>query len=251
MEQIVKVCVIIAIVIIVAAVLCYLANKAYFKFLRHDKPTSYFKDLKWRNTDSILIGQGKVFKYLYPKKFQQKVYMCMTYRRSLDMDYAALKTYFSHVKPNGTVKIFADYGDYKKNLKLRTPADYEIIHPHIFMALKERKPKRKTKYPIVLYAAYTWGYLFMRAFKMAGIYKKTEVKPSRVPYNKEDINAMGATLREMAAFVLERELHPVILLMDNKDKTINQELAELARAAGDVEIKVIYNNNDFKTACLN
>ena len=76
MEQIIKVCVIIALIIILVGIIFYLANKAYFKFLRHDKPTSYFKDLKWRNTDSILIGQGKVFKYLYPKKYQQKVYMC-------------------------------------------------------------------------------------------------------------------------------------------------------------------------------
>ncbi|MCR5345507.1 MAG: hypothetical protein K6E46_05620 [Lachnospiraceae bacterium] len=250
MEQIIKICVIIALIIIIVGIIFYLANKAYFKFLRHDKPTSYFKDLKWRNTDSILVGQGKVFKYLYPKKYQQKVYMCMTYKRSLEMDFAALKTYFSHVKPNGTVKIFADYGDYRKNMKLRTPADYEIVHPHIFLALNEKKPKRRVKYPIVFYFTYTWGYLFMRAFKMAGIYKKTEVKPSKVAYNSDDVKKMGELLRQMSEFCLERELRPFILLMDNKDKSINQELAEIARAAGDVEIKVIYNNNDFKTACL-
>ena len=250
MEGIIKIIVIIALIIVLIGILLYLANKAYFKFLRHDKPTSYFKDLRWRNTDSILVGQGKVFKYLYPRKYQQKVYMCMTYKRALDMDFAALKTYYSHVKPGGTVKLFADYGDYSKNKGLRTPADYEIIHPHIFMALNEKKPKRKLKYPIAFYTRYTFGYLFMRVFKMVGIYKKMEIKPSKVSYNEADVKAMGDTLREMAEFVLEREMHPVILLMDNKDKSINQELAEAARAAGDVEIRVIYNNNDLKTACL-
>ena len=85
---------------------------------------------------------------------------------------------------------------------------------------------------------------------MAGIYKKTEVKPSKVAYNSDDVKKMGELLRQMSEFCLERELRPFILLMDNKDKSINQELAEIARAAGDVEIKVIYNNNDFKTACL-
>lgn len=238
--------VIILAVLILIALFLWLSNKAYFKFLRHDKPTSYFKDLRYRNVEGIIVGNGAVFKYLYPRRNQQKIYICTTHRRSLDMDFAALKTYFSHVKDGGTAYIYADYGDFKKYKDLRTPADFEIIHPHIFLERQEKPRKLRNKYPVIFFPGYTFSYLFMRTFKMMGMYKKDRALLSNVAYNEADIKEMGEILSNMASFCLERTLKPVILLMDNGDMRVNNELKERCVRSGEVEVKIIKRSSDFK-----
>lgn len=198
-------------------------NSYVKRCLNKDKPTSYFKDLRWRNTPCLVLGSGNAWKYLKIKKSSPTFYRVLTYRRSLDMNFNALKTYFSHVAYGGKIRVIIDAYQIKKDEGLIFPSDYKDIHPHIFLALGKKEPKERMNKPFWGFKKFSLGYIFTRGLKSLKFFKKGTWGVKDVTFTQEESQSVAKRLVEMAEFIKERDLVPEFYFLKDTKDAINSD----------------------------
>ena len=135
-------------ILICGAVL--LTDKLSVRWWTREKPAGFFQDLRWRNVPGLVVGSTKAWKYIDFSRFNGGIYNCVTYKRSFYMDFAMLKTYFSHVKKNGKVFIVFDYSEAEElgwAISPRTGAIFILI---CFLRLGKRQIRKKQPSPVLL-----------------------------------------------------------------------------------------------------
>ncbi|MCD8119025.1 MAG: hypothetical protein LUE29_06040 [Lachnospiraceae bacterium] len=216
---------------IVLAVTAFAVNSLYKHWISWEKPTSYFSDLKHRNTAGLVLGSAKAWKYVRSDLFydpEKELYNCTVYRRSLRMDFATLKTYHSHVKKGGKVFILVDYTDAGKMGDRVLPRDFKYVHPHYFLYTGEKENKKKSSWPILFYPGITIGFVWCKLLKYSGFYRNATWKVTadkNMDIDTGKVYRIAGILDQMLIFCCERGLQPVLLLLNgNRDDNIANEI---------------------------
>lgn len=208
-----------------------LTDKLSVRWWTREKPAGFFQDLRWRNVPGLVVGSTKAWKYIDFSRFNGGIYNCVTYKRSFYMDFAMLKTYFSHVKKNGKVFIVFDYSEAEELGWAISPRDWSYIHPHLFLALGKTADKKKNSHPLFYYPKQTIGYVCARILKELGFYKKTTWKHSNdmnLDIDTEQVQKRISAIEKMLCFCWERDLVPELVLLNGSRK--NNCANEIIRA---------------------
>lgn len=214
---------IVDVLILVFAVLPFVINAKTVSWIGKERPTSYFQDLRFRNMEAIVVGSTKAWKYLNLKGKENEIYNCLTYQRTMAMDFATLKTYFSHVKKGGKVYFVVDYSENEKLGYTIMPRDFNYVHPHVFLELGKSGDKIKGLMPLVYHPRFTVGYFFCKIKKNMGLYKKSTWKLSKAKNLDIDtvkVKRFVDRLDTIINFCWDRELNPEIILL-NADENNN------------------------------
>lgn len=220
-----------AILCVIFAVMIYVINFLYKHWTDWEKPSSYFSDLKHRNTAGLVLGGTKAWKYVRSDLYydtEKELYNCTAYRRSLKMDFATLKTYSSHVRRNGKVFLLVDYTEAMKMEGKILPRDFKYVHPHYFLYTGEKENKRKSRWPILFMPGTAIGFVWCKLLKYAGFYPKATWKVAggkNMDIDTEKVYRMAAVLDQMLCFCRERGLEPVLVLLNGtEDDNIANEI---------------------------
>lgn len=202
---------------LVFAVLPFVINAKTVKWIAKERPTSYFQDLRFRNMDGIVVGSTKAWKYMNLKGKENEIYNCLTYQRTMAMDFATLKTYFSHVKKGGSVYFVIDYSENAKLGFTIMPRDFNYVHPHIFLEMGKTADKIKGFMPLVYYPRFTVGYFFSKIKKNMGMYKNSTWKLSKsknLDIDTDKVKKFVDKVDAIVNFCWKRELNPEIILLN-------------------------------------
>lgn len=205
------------VLVLACAVLPFVINAKTVKWIGKERPTSYFQDLRFRNMEGIVVGSTKAWKYMNLKGKENDIYNCLTYERTLDMDFATLKTYFSHVKKGGKVYFVVDYSENEKLGFRIMPRDFNYVHPHIFLEMGKRGDKIKGLMPLVYHPRFTLGYFFSKIKKNMGLYKNSTWKLSKkknLDIDTDKVKKFVDRLDAIVNFCWKRELEPEIILLN-------------------------------------
>lgn len=205
-----------------AIAIVVLARRAYDKWLAQEKPTSYFLDLGKRNMDAIAVGSTKPWKYLKPDGLEDRLYCCLTYRRSLTMDDATLKTFYSHVHPGGKAFLFLDWTEIQKIGEKIYARDWKYSHPHVFLELGVTSNHITQQNPLAYDARFLFGYFFHSLFKrscLSRVFSWKRTRRRNLDLDVSRVNALGRRIEEIVRFCTEREIKPVILLLSGDADT--------------------------------
>lgn len=214
-------------------------------WLSKERPTSYFQDLRFRNMEGILVGSTKAWKYYDPTDLEDRIYNCTTYKRAFAMDFATLKTYYSHVKKGGRVILVVDYEEAEEIGYKILPRDFNYIHPHIFLQLGKKADKEKAALPLVYYPGFTVRYFFYKLKKNMGGYKKRSWKlceEKNLDINTVKVKNMVDRIDAVVHFCWDRELEPEVLLLNSgADNNCANEIirAYFAPRFPEVDIKLV------------
>lgn len=202
--------------IILSAFPAYVNTKTVY-WLSKERPTSYFQDLRFRNMEGIVVGSTKAWKYLDMNDLEDRIYNCTTYKRAFAMDFATLKTYYSHVRKGGRVILVVDYEEAEEIGYKILPRDFNYIHPHIFLQLGKKADKEKAALPLIYYPGFTLRYFFYKLKKNMGGYRKGSWKLSKdknLDINTEKVKKMVDKIDAVVHFCWDRELEPEVLLLN-------------------------------------
>ena len=161
------------------------------------------------------------------------------------MDFATLKTYFSHVKKGGNVYFVADYSEYAKSDCNIMPRDFIYVHPHIFLEMGKVGDKMKGIIPLLYYPRFTLGYFFGKLNKNMGIYKNSTWKMSKIKnYNIDKVKKFVDRIDTVINFCWKRKINPRIILInsDSKNNSVNNIIkADLALKYPEFELNIVSN----------
>lgn len=241
--------VIIMAAVLVAVLICIFAsNKLFLRWVSHDKPSSYFQDLGYRDMDAIVVGSTKAWRYTDFAPIKNKAYNCTSYKRSQLMNFAALKTYHSHVKDGGKVYFCFDCKEAVDLGASISPIDYKYIHPHIFLALKKKQDPKTAKYPVMYYPGLVMGFVRSRFLKKTGFYKKHTWKiGENIKVNDNALKILTNKLSEVISFCTERNLKPVIVMFSGgSDVNIINKISDgLKSVNADAEVLSVKNAGEW------
>ena len=208
-------------IVVLACCATYLSNKLFIKLVKRDKPTSYFQDLRWRDTPSIVVGSTKAWKYTDFGALGNKAYNATIYKSSVYMEMAMLKTYHSHAAEGGKVFFGFDFNEVCKAKGFISPIDYIFIHPHIFLALHKKQNKKTAKYPVLYYPKLVFGFIISKFAKKMGHYGKSTWKTggSDGDPSQQAIEQYTKVLGNVSDFCYERNLKPVLILFETDKKS--------------------------------
>lgn len=219
---------------IVLIVICggiLLTDKLSVRWWTREKPPGFFQDLRWRNVPGLVVGSTKAWKYIDFTRFGDQIYNCVTYKRSFHMDFAMLKTYFSHVKKDGKIFIVFDYSEAEELGWAISPRDWSYIHPHLFLALGKTADKKKNSHPLFYYPKQTIGYVCTRIIKKLGFYKNATWKRSNdmnLDIDTGKVQKRIQAIDKMLCFCWERDLVPELILINGSSE--NNCANEIIRA---------------------
>lgn len=208
------------VIFLVFGVLPFVINAKTVLWLGKEKPTSYFQDLRFRNMDGIVVGSTKAWKYLNLKGMEDKIYNCLTYERTMTMDFATLKTYFGHVKKEGHVYFVVDYSENEKLGNIIMPRDFSYVHPHIFLESGRKGDKIQAVMPLVYYPRFTVGYFFSKLKKNMGMYNNSTWKLSKgknLDIDTVKVKKVADRVNTIVNFCWKRDLQPEIILLNADD----------------------------------
>lgn len=207
--------------VLLAAILLF-ALHVNTKWLAKERPSSYFQDLTKRNMDAIAVGSTKAWKYLKLDGLEKKVFNCLTYRRALAMDFATLKTYFSHVRPDGKVFLFVDWKEINRLGFTVYARDWDYVHPHVFLAMDLKRDKASEKLPTPKNLTFFFGYFFNAVAKKLGLFRHTTWKRTdekNVDINTKSVKVIVDRLSKTVQFCYDRDLEPVLVLLSGDADT--------------------------------
>ena len=205
-----------------AVALVLLARRAYFKWLADDKPSYFFADLGKRNMDAIAVGSTKAWKYLDTRDTADRLYPCLTYRRSLTMDIETLKTFFSHVRPGGTAFLFIDWKEIQAIGETIYARDWKYANPLSFLRMGINSNDITKKEPLLCDTRFLFGYVLQSVPKRLGLFRRTtwnRTNAAGVAPDPARAEALVKRLEDVAAFCRARELRPVLMLLSGNAET--------------------------------
>lgn len=231
--------------LIAAIAVILLARRAYDKWLLEEKPTSYF-----RNMDAIAVGSTKAWKYLRSKGLEDRLYLCTTYRRSLTMDYATLKTFYSHVHPGGKAFLFIDWKEINEIGEKIFVRDWKYVHSLTFLAMGKKNNNVTKLNPLTHDTRFLFSYFFLSVLKRLGFFKvfswrKTNKK--NLDIDTAQVKKLVDRLSEIVQFCYNRDIEPVLLLLSgDADTNCANEIihAYLAPRDYDLTVKIVPNEKE-------
>ena len=219
---------------VVLALICFAyfgLNRLVLYLFKASGPSSYFQDLGFRNVDAIVVGSTIAWKYINYNGLY--FYNATGYKRSNLMNFSMLKTYFSHVKENGTVFYIIDLLEIQRLGNYISPCDYQQIHPHIFLKMGISFPAKKQYNPLIYNCAYSFSFLFSYIMKCCPIKCKSWMKfPFKDKFADEFIVNIKRELNEILDFCNERDMIVKIIFIKNSNNIsnyISQILSGLTR----------------------
>ncbi|MGN0165219.1 MAG: hypothetical protein ACI39R_03475 [Lachnospiraceae bacterium] len=231
-----------------AAVLIYVCMDGITeRIMNADKPTSYFSDLSGRNMDGIVVGASKAWKYVN-KKHNKNLYYALAYGSTTNMEFNVLKTYFSHVKNNGTVYFVYDNADGISNKRI-TPIDNKMIHQHVFLQLGIKLEPEKCKRPFSSFRKFMSKYVICYFARKAGFYRSKSWKISHQVGSSafNSVDTAQKLLCQVIDFCKERDLQVNVLLLDSKSdiNAANRKLCEsITTKYGDGVARIVKSSNE-------
>ena len=227
-----------------AVVLVLLARRAYFEWLAEEKPSNYFHDFGKRNMNALAVGSTKAWRFLNTDGLGDRLYPCLTYRRSLTMDLETLKTFHSHVRPGGYVFLFIDWKEIQKIGETIYARDWKYANPLSFLALDVKSNDITKKEPLLYDTGFLFGYVLRSVPKRLGLCSRTGWRRSNRTGNSIDaarVQALAERLQGAVQFCRERDLKPVLLLLSGDAETnranelLSAQLAECAFPVRDAQ----------------
>lgn len=215
----------------------FLLNRICQNLIKKTAPTSYFQDLRWRNTNAIAVGSTYAWKYA---RFNpQQCYDATGFRRSNLMCYHMLRTYHSHVKPGGTVFYVVDPAESKKIGVVISPGDFAHIHPHVFLKLGVTHSHKQQVNPLIYAGPYSIGLLLQYVLKCFAAPTKKPWRKANTILSECDCSTLSAQLQDVAKFCSERDLCCKIIYIHRKSEDPTNASQIMAAARGLAECIVV------------
>lgn len=232
----------------------FFARRAYDKWLAEEKPSSYFQDLGKRNMDAIAVGSTKAWKHLRLKGLEDRVYSCLTYRRSLTMDYATLKTFFSHVRPGGKAFLFIDWTEINRIGETIYARDWKYSHPHVFLEMGVKSNNITKLNPLTHDTRFLFGYFFQSLLKRSGlsrIFGWRRTRRKNLGLDASRVKQLAQRISGIVQFCNERGIEPVILLLGGDADTNRANdvlLSDLKERNADTSVSIAPTARDMNAA---
>ena len=205
-----------AIITILAIICCgcyFLINRNCQKLFRATGPGSYFQDLGWRNVEAIVVGSTLSWRYIDFKKIPY--YNATGFKRSNEMNFNMLKTYYSHVREGGTVYYIVDPLESKAIGDYISPCDFQHIHPHVFLKLGVSYPVINQINPLVFDRRYSIEFFCTYILKKFGVGNSWSSKDS-VTLDESYANKLGQDLQGIMVFCQDRNLKCKFVFLGKK-----------------------------------
>ena len=190
-------------------------NYHVLMLFRKYSPTSFFQDMGKRNMRGIAVGGTAG--WLNANLSAGDVYDALGVFRSFEMNFAVLKTYWSHLREHGTVYFIADIPEMTEAEGQVSPSDFYFVHAHYFLKTGVSRDKKREFNPLVFDRDYSFRFL-----KAAGQKNRGDgawaLSGSAPEITEAAVKQYADRLKEVAAFCEDRELKLRVILPVRREK---------------------------------
>lgn len=225
-----------ACLVLVGILAIVLNEKLLPAWFKAEEPTSFFRDLSWRNADKLVLGSTKLWNHLDRRDDQRAVYALPVYRCSLKSQFDMLKCYFGHLKSRGEVLYFIDAREAVKLSDAVNPLDVHFIHRLVYMASGDKPSDDALRFPLLAFPLYSLGYVFTKIARCG-------CGPRRKRFLKQPSSAILGSkkicehIMAVDGFCRERDLRVVFCLVGVCDaESISERLGSDVEIASCVDV---------------
>lgn len=235
--------------VVILACCCgyFCLNRYCQKLFKTTAPSSYFQDLTQRNVDAIVIGSTVAWKCA---DLENKGYYDATgFQRSNIMNFHMLRTYFSHVKKNGTVFYVVDPVESVKIGEYISPNDFCHIHPHVFLKLGISYDVVRQTNPLVFDRPFALKLLCSYIQKKIQKNCRWQASRTAAELKADAVADVNNHLRTVTDFCRDRDLVVKVIFVDRGEQ-VSRNLEQLCAGLEGIQFVRVENEKELNAALV-